>query len=179
MRLSIFYIIATLVITTSCGNLQGQEQSSNANAIVKIELVSMNFNVHTRSNWSWTQLWTTRSGNDIFRTTITEPIFLDSLTAYVEQITSQRPTTESLDTRVACLLYRKNGITDSLGMDRFGIELNGKQYPISRPLLLLIAERLAEGHRKAIKKSIEVQEKMTKEDRERILKESEKWHTDD
>ena len=136
-------------------------KSAQGADIAKVEMASTEFNTSRRMSWSFNQVWTSRDKRT-YRKILTESSALKKIDAENEQLkkTSVNTGARSLDTRIACLIHRKDGVIDSLSFSTFYIKYNGRFYGLYRPLIMEIAEHLPNDHREQIVEFLDTRERL-------------------
>lgn len=146
MKYFIFYMTLALSLM-SCKGLQGK--GYNTNAIVKVEIVSLRFDVRTRAIWSFEQLWSSRSDN-VVRETVEDNVFFDTLDRHLQHLQKVTTGKYSVHHCIACKIFREDGKVDRLGISGLYTILNNKYYQVDDRLYLLIADKLPEDHKQKI-----------------------------
>lgn len=161
MRMTVCIFIGVMQsISCSANNNSKNSNSKNNNSITKIDIVSMHFATMTRLAWSFEQLWSQKiDGKEIIKVSLTDPPFLRAVEYEINNINEQTALDSgSMDTRIACLIYRANGSVDSISIGRSYTQYNNKLYPLYRPLLIIIAEQLPTPHRDTIRMLLQKKE---------------------
>jgi hypothetical protein len=170
MKHFIFCIIVIFCTTIGCSTIQCQ--ANKQSPIVRIDIVSLSFDVTTRGALTFDHLL--KSGD--FRSILTDKLFLDSLDEQLHYLQAVSFDGYTIDHRVACIIFRENGQTDKLGLGKMYFTFNGKYYQQDNKIFLLIANRLPEDQRKVIYEYVRKKEEIEQQKANGTYKEkTEDW----
>ena len=153
---TMFLLIGFLTIfcTSNTKELKQQEEGGD---IQRIEIASLPITTMTRSTLAFDMVWTDKDSGTFRGTLLVSSILqnIGNAIAQMEEV-SEEVVIDRIDTRIACLIYRRDGKIDSLSFSRTAINYNGRFFKMYTPLLLSVAEQLPDEQGIEVQKLVDI-----------------------